>query len=349
MTYTPHHIPHLRARREHAARRHRRRRMAAVGGGTAALVLVLGLVLALVMPAGGHSRRNARTGAARGRGLARPRPRLSPAGLPLGTAPLRLSTAAGPTVHVGFRVAPRAGLLFDLDTGHVLWARNPEWRLPIASLTKMMTALLTVEHTTPRSPVLITREAVDQQGSKVGELPLNRHVPANGLLAGLLLPSGNDAAVALAQGISGTVPAFVSLMNATAAQLGLGCTRYSSPSGFYDAGNFSCADDLAELATVDIEQPRIERYSRMATVGVRFPIKGGKLFVDNNNPLVLDGYPGITGLKTGYTAAAGICLVATARRHGVRLGVVLLHSPNTGAQGAALLNAGFQAMGVRAP
>ena len=344
MTYTPHPFSRLHARRADARRRQRRRRLMFAGGGVGALLLVVAIALAAVMPAGGSSRRPA----TRPRARPVPRPRLSPSGLPLGTAPLRLTTAAGPTVHVGFAVAPRAGVLFDLDTGHILWARDPTWRLPIASLTKMMTALLTVEHTTPSTPVLITHEAVSQQGSKVGELPLGRHVPANGLLAGLLLPSGNDAAVALAQGIAGTVPAFVSLMNSTAARLGLGCTRYSSPSGFYDAGNFSCADDLAELAAVDIEQPRIERFSRLASVGVPFPIHGGKLFVDNNNPLVLEGYPGITGQKTGYTLAAGMCLVATARRDGVRLGVVLLHSPNTGAQGAELLNAGFQAMGVPA-
>jgi D-alanyl-D-alanine carboxypeptidase len=77
---------------------------------------------------------------------------------------------------------------------------------------------------------------------------------------------------------------------------------------------------------------------------VPFPIRGGRLFVDNNNPLVLAHYPGITGLKTGYTAAAGMCLVATARRHGVRLAVVLLHSPNIASQGRALLDAGFAAL-----
>jgi len=161
------------------------------------------------------------------------------------------------------------------------------------------------------------------------------------VLYGLLLPSGNDAAVALAQHVAGTVPRFVSQMNREAARLGLGCTRYSSPSGYYDAGNFSCAADLAELAHDDLAQPRIARITRSATAVLRFPIKGGKLFLSNNNPLLLYGYPGTTGMKTGYTEAAGPCLVATAQRDGVRLGVVLLDSAAPGTQAAALLDAAF--------
>ncbi len=102
-------------------------------------------------------------------------------------------------------------------------------------------------------------------GSKVGVLPLGRHVRLESLLYGLLLPSGNDAAVALAQHVAGTVNNFVVRMNEQAAALGLGCTRYSSPSGFYDAGNFSCAADLAVLAHVDMRQPRIAQRRRAPT------------------------------------------------------------------------------------
>ncbi len=96
-------------------------------------------------------------------------------------------------------------------------------------------------------------------GSKVGVLPLGHHVALESLLYGLLLPSGNDAAVALAQHVAGTVHAFVARMNQEAAKLGLGCTRYSSPSGYYNASNFSCAADLAVLAHVDMQQPRIAK------------------------------------------------------------------------------------------
>jgi D-alanyl-D-alanine carboxypeptidase len=197
--------------------------------------------------------------------------------------------------------------------------------------------------------VLITKEAIDMPGSKVGLLPLGKHVRLETLLYGLLLPSGNDAAVALAQHVAGSVNHFVTRMNAEAAKLGMGCTHYSSPSGYYDEYNFSCAADLALLAHADLEQPRIASVVRTYTAALPFPIKGGKLYLYNNNPLLIYGYPGTTGMKTGYTEAAGDCLVATAERHGVRLGVVLLHSPDPGTQASYLLNRGFEGVYHQAP
>jgi D-alanyl-D-alanine carboxypeptidase (penicillin-binding protein 5/6) len=266
----------------------------------------------------------------------------SPAGLALGTPPLHLDlSGSDDPVQASFQQPPSSGVLFDLNSGRVLWQLNPLQRLHMASLTKLMTALRVVRTTPANAPVLITREAVDMPGSKVGLLPLGRHVRAETLLYGLLLPSGNDAAVALAQHVSGSVGAFVEGMNAEAARLGLGCTHYSSPSGYYNAHNYTCAADLAELAYVDINQPRIAQIVRTAEAALPFPIKGGKLYLANNNPLLVYGYPGATGMKTGYTELAGDCLVATAERHGVSLGVVLLHSPDMGQQAEYLLNAGF--------
>ena len=181
---------------------------------------------------------------------------LSPIGLPLGKPALTLKGIDDPLenpVHPPFHEQPHAGILFNLDTGQVLWQHNAYTRLRIASLTKMMTALLTVTSAPPDAPVLITKEAVDMPGSKVGVLPLGKHVKLETLLYGLLLPSGNDAAVALAQHVAHTVNKFVTRMNAEAAKLGLGCTHYSSPSGYYDQYNFSCAADLALLAHDDLE------------------------------------------------------------------------------------------------
>jgi D-alanyl-D-alanine carboxypeptidase len=237
-------------------------------------------------------------------------------------------------------------LLFDLRSGRVLWARDATRLLPIASLAKMMTALLVVRTRRADEPVLISKRAVDAQGSKIGLLPLRHRVRLQTLLYGLLLPSGNDAAVALAEAVAGSVPAFVSRMNTQAAQLGLSCTRYTSPDGL-DNGNSSCAVDLAELAKVDLDQPRIARIARSASAILPFPIKGGKLYLYNNNPLLRYGYPGATGLKTGETETAGLCLVGTAERGGVRLGVVLLHSPELGRQAELLLDRGFAAYGQR--
>jgi serine-type D-Ala-D-Ala carboxypeptidase (penicillin-binding protein 5/6) len=343
--------PSRRRSREAARRRRRRRRRTLAGVALIPGIIVAVAVLILAQPWHTHAADAARhtesTGpAARGAGrsssgLATATAR-SAIGLPLGRAPLPLDLTAPDPLHLGFPEPPRAGLLIDLNSGRVLWQRNPLARLRIASLTKMMTALLTVQSSPPNAPVLITKQAEETSGSKVGVLPLGHHVPLETLLYGLLLPSGNDAAVALAQHVAGTVHRFVEQMNAEAAKLGLGCTRYSSPSGYYNTHNYSCAADLAELAHIDLEQPRLAQITRTYSAILPFPIKGGRLYLYNNNPLLIYGYPGTTGMKTGETIEAGRCLVATAERHGVRLAVVLLHSPAPGTQARDLLNDAFQ-------
>jgi D-alanyl-D-alanine carboxypeptidase (penicillin-binding protein 5/6) len=261
----------------------------------------------------------------------------------LGSRPLELRlTATADPVRVHLRRPPRSGLLFDLDTGAVLWRRLPTRLLPIASLTKMMTALVVVEHAGPRVRVPITRQALAYQGSGVGVLPRGKRVSLETLLNGLLLPSGNDAAIALAQRVGGTVRGFVAQMNTRARELGLTCSRFSTPSGIRDAGNRSCAVDLAALARAVLDQPRLARIVRRRRAVFPFPIKGGKLYLYNNNPLLRIGYPGTIGVKTGYTTAAGSCLVAAAQRGRHRLGVVLLHSFNPGRQAQVLLDRGFR-------
>jgi serine-type D-Ala-D-Ala carboxypeptidase (penicillin-binding protein 5/6) len=331
-----------RARRALATRRRRRRRIVA---GAIALALLAGAALAMAL-ARGSSASHRRVPSARSTARPRPpaRPATSPAGLPLAHPAFTLTGLSDPAqdpVRIDFHHPPRAGLLFNLASGRVLWQRHARQRRPIASLTKMMTALLAVQSDPPDARVLVTRQAVHEGGSKVGVLPLGRHVRLETMLYGLLLPSGNDAAVALAQHVAGSVKGFVARMNEEAARLGLGCTRYSSPSGFYDAGNFSCAADLAVLAHEDLAQRRIARITHTLSAVLPFPIKGGKLYLYNNNPLLIYHYPGTTGLKTGYTIAAGRSLVATARRHGVRLGVVVLHSNAPGTQARQLLDRGF--------
>src|SRR5215212_6550921 len=168
-----------------------------------------------------------------------------------GTAPSPLSVRLDDprdAVRLRFKHPPRSGLLFDLDTGRVLWRRDPTRVLPIASLTKMMTALLVVGRVPPGSKVRITREALHYRGSGVGLFKRGRRVGVETMLHGLLLPSGNDAAIALAQKVSGTVPRFVALMNRRARAMGLTCTHFSHPDGFIDRANHSCAADLAALA-----------------------------------------------------------------------------------------------------
>jgi D-alanyl-D-alanine carboxypeptidase len=263
-----------------------------------------------------------------------------------GTAPSPLAVRLDDprdAVALRFGKPPRSGLMFDLDTGRVLWRRDPTRVLPIASLTKMMTALVVNDRVPPGAKVHVTREALAYQGSGVGLLPRGRWIGVSAMLHGLLLPSGNDAAIALAQRAARTVPRFVRLMNDKAKALGLVCTRFSTPSGFLDSGNHSCASDLAAIARAVLREPRLASIVRRREARLRFPIKGGHLYLYNNNPLLRQGYPGTTGVKTGYTDAAGRCLVATARRGPIKLGVVLLHSPDPGTQARKLLDRGFAA------
>ena len=260
-----------------------------------------------------------------------------------GAPPLRLKLeATADPLRVRFHQEPRSGLLFDLDTGEVLWRRLPDRVLPIASLTKMMTALIVVRREKPTAKVKVTKEALAYKGSAVGVLPRGKRIKLETMLNGLLLPSGNDAAIALAQRVSGTVARFVTRMNAQARAFGMSCTHYTSPDGFEDAGNHSCATDLAALARAVLDQPRLARIVKRRRAVLPFPIKGGRIYLYNNNPLLRTGYPGTIGVKTGFTDAAGRCLVAAARRHGRRLGVVLLHSPDPGRQARVLLDRGFR-------
>jgi D-alanyl-D-alanine carboxypeptidase (penicillin-binding protein 5/6) len=311
-----------------------------------ALTVVAALAIALAARGGG--------GGPRGPAAADADAALPPSSalLDSGTAPLeggggvpsplavRLDGGADP-VRPRFRDPPRAGLLFDVRSGEVLWRRNPTRLLPIASLTKMMTALVVAERVPPGDRVRITRQALAYRGSGVGLLPLGRSIPVGTLLHGLLLPSGNDAAIALAQHAGGSVSAFVELMNRRAAAMGLECTRFSTPSGYRDRGNRSCAADLAALGRAVLREPRLRPIVGRREAVLPFPIKGGKLYLYNNNPLLRMGYRGTNGVKTGYTDAAGRCIVATVRRGSRTLGVVLLHSPDTGTQARRLLDRGF--------
>jgi D-alanyl-D-alanine carboxypeptidase len=131
------------------------------------------------------------------------------------------------------------------------------------------------------------------------------------------------------------------MMNAQAVRMGLRCSHFDNVSGIVDQGNYSCTSDLAALAHAILLDPRLAKIVSSRSAVLPFPIKGGKLYLYNNNPLLLTRYPGADGVKTGYTQVAGQCLVATARRGPRWLGIVLLHSANTYQQGQALLNAGF--------
>jgi D-alanyl-D-alanine carboxypeptidase (penicillin-binding protein 5/6) len=336
-------IQQARARRaareahDRRARRTRRRRHARNLLGLSAVVAAVAVVV-LAIGAGQQKSHPGSVSASRAVRLpaadAKPRP---PARNPYATA------LAPAQVHVKLKLGLASGLLFDVRTGRVLWDRDPGRPRPIASLTKMMTALVALAHSRPGARVLITRDAVHFSGSGVGLLPLGKQVNFETLLYGLMLPSGNDAAIALAEHIAGTQSRYIGLMNQRARAMGLTCTHFTTVSGIVDQGNHSCATDLAIIAHAVLEKPPLRRIVGSRNAVLPLPIKGGKVFLYNNNPLLRDGYPGADGVKTGFTTLAGPCLVASARRGRRWLAVVLLDSRDPSDQAMQLLNAGFAA------
>lgn len=255
-----------------------------------------------------------------------------------------VDSARSPTaVRIELKQEPAAGLLFNVRSGRVLWQLHPRRELPIASLTKMLTALLIAERHRPGEMVRITRQAINYEGSGVGVLPQGRRVRLEALLYGLMLVSGNDAAIALAQHDARTQRRFVARMNRRARALGLRCSHFASPSGIIDQGNHSCPLDLATLARLDLANPIVRRIIRTRRARLPFPIEGGVLDLFNINPFIARGDPGVTGVKTGLTDAAGRCYVITARIGGRHLGVVLLDSPDPIDQVPRLLQAGARA------
>lgn len=256
--------------------------------------------------------------------------------------PSSLATPADATATPSIG-APSA-VLADLDTGEILFAKAEHAPRPIASVTKVMTALLTLERTDPHDVVVVDPAAVfakdDYGASTTLGLRPGERVSVEDLLYGLMLASANDAAVALAIHIAGSEQAFVDLMNRRAARLGMGETRFFSSNGLDDRGRSSPAD-LLRLARVTDAIPLFDRITATRFRTIPGP-DGRDRRIQNRNAL-LWLYPGAFGTKTGLTYRAGSCVVASATRGGRRLVAIVLHSPDEAfSDAAALLNYGFE-------
>ena len=206
--------------------------------------------------------------------------------------------------------------------GKAIWARQPERRLPPASLTKLMTALLVLEQGQLDQVVSISRAASRESGARLGLRPGERlHI--KDLLAATLLQSANDACHALADHLGGNEAAFVKRMNRRARELGLHATRFRNACGHDAAGHHSTAHDLARLAHELLKHPQVIPLTSQRSITIT-TVEGKPYGVANRNALI-GRYDGALGLKTGYTAKAGKCLVAYARRNGHEVLLVMLH------------------------
>ncbi len=238
-------------------------------------------------------------------------------------------------------VSARSAVLLSGESGAVLWEKNPRERLPMASTTKIMTALLTLEEAERAGDpaVDITEEMAAVEGSSMGLQAGDRLTLAN-LAAGMLLASGNDAANAAALFLDGSQEGFARRMNSRAEEIGMKDTHFVTPSGLDAEDHFSTAYDLALLAREALENEAFAELAASPRCEVTFIEPAHTATYENHNKL-LGLYEGCVGVKTGYTKKAGRCLVSAARREGVTLIAVTLDAPDDWDDHTALLDYGF--------
>lgn len=266
------------------------------------------------------------------------------AGLLFGTVPAasaRPASSSATTVNTTapVDVSAEGAVLWDPSDQRILWGREARTPRLMASTTKIMTTLLALEAGTLDDTVTVSQKAAElgqvPGGASLG-LTEGQRLPMRDLLSGLMLRSGNDAAVAVAEHVAGTEPAFVEQMNLRAEELALDDTHFLNASGLTDDPRHHASPlDLARLAGVALDAEPFARWA--ATVRVDNPTFG---VIVNRNELLMT-YAGATGVKTGFTSLAGLCLVASAERGGRRLISVVLDSDDHFADSAALLNHGF--------
>ena len=236
-------------------------------------------------------------------------------------------------------VCARRAYVLDAVSGRVLYEKNPDERSLIASTTKIMTALIVCEQCNVLDRMRIPKEAVGIEGSSM-YLQEGEVLTLQELLYGLMLSSGNDAAVALAIYCGGTVEGFAELMNDKARNLGLTGTHFENPNGLDSPGHYSTARDLAVLAAYAMENPIF--YKTVSAKNVR----AGDRFLTNHNKL-LWRVEGADGVKTGFTKAAGRILVSSATRDGRRIIAVTIDDPDDWNDHAAFLEEGFSRFQVQ--
>jgi len=239
-------------------------------------------------------------------------------------------------------------LLMEADTGEILYERNPDEKLPIASVTKIMTMLLVMEAIDSGKitfdETVTASERAKSMGGSTMFLETGEQLPVHDMLKGIAVASANDGAVAMAEHIAGSEAGFVEMMNLRAAELGMTNTHFVNTNGLDDENHYSTARDVALMSRELLKHPKIFEYTTIWMDSLR----DGKFQLANTNKLIRF-YQGANGLKTGSTSKAQCCISATALRDGMQLIAVVLGSPNSKSRfGAAsgLLDYGFANYGM---
>ncbi len=243
------------------------------------------------------------------------------------------------------KLTAKSAALVEASTGRLLYGLNEDKRLPMASTTKVMTALVAIEHGELGEEIVIPPQACGIEGSSM-YLEAGEKQTLENLLYGLMLRSGNDAATAIALHIGGTVTGFAQMMNDTAVRLGCENTRFVNPHGLPADGHYTTASDLARIAAYAMCNPVFSRITSTERATVPWDGKPWDRAMVNKNKLLYT-YEGANGVKTGYTKAAGRCLVAGAVREDMQLVSVVLSCGPMYEECADLLDFGFESYDMR--
>ncbi len=232
-----------------------------------------------------------------------------------------------------------SAVLYEPESGRVLYEKDAHTPRPMASTTKLMTALIAMESCPPDLEIEVTAEAVRVEGSALG-LRAGDRITMVDLVTGLLLASGNDAANVIAYTVAGSIPAFAERMNERAVEIGMEDSVFVTPSGLDEGGHSSSAYDMALLAAEVLKNETLASICGMKTAVIEFGNPPREVTVSNHNKL-LRLYPYAIGMKTGFTKKSGRCLVSAARKDGATLIAVTLNGGDYWNDHMALYNYGF--------
>lgn len=234
-------------------------------------------------------------------------------------------------------LSAKSAILMDAGNGRVLYEHNPYQKLPMASTTKIMTALIALEKGNPGDIVTISNNAAHQEGSSMYLKP-GEKISLESLVYGLMLSSGNDAAVAIAEHISGSVNEFADCMTKRAKEIGAYNTSFKNPNGLDDEGHFTTAYDLALITKKALENDTFVKIVSTKNI----PLEGETPRHLSNHNKMLRRYDGCIGVKTGYTKKSGRSLVSAADKNGWRIIAVTINAPDDWNDHEKLLNYGFE-------
>ncbi len=242
--------------------------------------------------------------------------------------------------ELNISVSAENAILIDKETGLVLFSKNADQKSGMASTTKILTAIIVLESLSLDDEITITKESVGIEGSSI-YLSEGEIFTIESLLYGLLLESGNDAAVALAIATSGTIEDFSSLMNKTAERIGMKNSNFVNPHGLSNDLHYTTARDMSILASYAMDNDIFRNIVSTKKTTIK-PLNNDHIRYCTNHNKLLGSYEGITGIKTGYTKATGRCLVTSALKNETELICVTLNSPDNWNDHKTLLNKGFE-------